>query len=103
MRQAKFGVRWVLVGLAVTIALPSFAGIRGPTHHVKALTNDGRDYGGAWEISSPILCSRSGYLAYDPSGKSPKVTFERVKGPGMEWFFFEVTHFKHIEGMGKEE
>src|SRR5205823_3248940 len=96
------GVKWVLVGLAVTVALPSFAGIHGPTRHVKELTIDGRDYGGAWQISSPTLWSWSGYLTYDASGKSPKVTFQRKKGPGTEWFFFEVAHFEHTEAMGND-
>jgi hypothetical protein len=107
MRQVKSGltwrVRWVLVGLAVVIALPAFAGIRGPTVKVDALSIDGHNYGVSWEISSPTLCSSSGYLAYDASGKSPKVTFRREKGPGTEWFFFEVLHFKRQVSMGRSE
>jgi len=91
----------VLVGLALTVALPSFAGIRGPTRRPEALAIDGHDYGVAWEISSPTLCSRSGYLAYDGSGKSPKVTFQREKGPGTEWLFVELAHFTDEKPMGQ--
>jgi hypothetical protein len=91
----------VLVGLAVTVALPLFAGIRGPTCRPKALAVDGHNYGAGWEISSPTLCSRSGYLAYDTSGKSPKVTFRQNKTPGTEWLFLEVEPFHRSEPMGQ--
>ena len=101
MRQTKCGVRWVLVGLAVVIALPAFAGIRGPTRRPEALAIDGHDSGAGWEISSPTLRSRSGYLAYDASGKSPKVTYRTEKGPGTEWLFLEVRPFESYESKGQ--
>jgi len=103
-RQTKCGVSWALAGLAVAVALPAFAGIRGPTVKVEALSIDGHEYGGRWEISYPTLRSPSGlYLAYDASGKSPKVTFRREKGPGTEWSYAELKHFKRYEGMGTED
>ncbi len=60
VRHAKTGLgwkgNWALVGLAAALAVPSFAGIRGPTVKVNDLTIDGHRYGGgSWEVSSPTL------------------------------------------------
>ena len=91
--------RWVLVGLAAAATLPAYAGIRGPTRKVNALTIDGRPYGGgrSWAVDLPTLRAPSGYLAYDASGKSPKVTFRGEKGPGTSWRFVGVKYFTRYE------
>lgn len=108
MRQAKSRagcrVTWVLVGMAAAVALPAFAGIRGPTVTVNDLKIDGRSYGGAgaWAVSSPTLKAPSGYLSFDASGKSQQVTFRKEKGPGITWFFTEKSRFEDHEAKGKD-
>src|SRR5437899_329505 len=102
MRQATFGVRCVLVVLAAAVAMPSFGGILGPKRMVKELTINGDSVGeGLWEVSSPTLVCVSGYLAYDASGKSPKVTFEPVKGAGTTWSFVERSSFEEFKDKGR--
>src|SRR5207249_3657338 len=50
--------------------------------------------------SSPTLKGPTGYLAYDITGKLPKVTFQPDKGPGTRWSFIEVTPFKYTQDDG---
>jgi hypothetical protein len=86
--------------LAAVVVVPSFAGIRlGPTTKVKILSIDGHNYS-AWTLSSPTVSDREGYLTYDVTGKSPKVTFQEKKGPGAEWAFVGLKRFERDEDRG---
>ncbi|HKB42452.1 MAG TPA: hypothetical protein VKD72_38855 [Gemmataceae bacterium] len=48
-------------------------------------------------VSSPTLWSYNefGYLSYDASGESPKVSFGLLRGPGARWQFLEVRSFEY--------
>jgi hypothetical protein len=91
--------RGVLVGLLALLAVPLFAGIRTVIERNR-LEIAGFDYGSGWEVSSPTLRSDAGYLSYDVSGKTPKVTFEAKAGPHATWEFVDVKKFR-IELAGK--
>jgi hypothetical protein len=80
--------RRAVIGILV-LALPLLAGIRSNQTRPDRLEIDGVDYGTNWTISSPTLCSKSGYLSYDVTGKSPKVTFQKTQGPHSTWTFVE--------------
>jgi len=86
-----WSVKWVLVVVAVAAALPALAGIRGRTRTVNELSIDRYFHGGGgtWELTTSTLRAPHGYLAYDPTGKSPKVTFVKEKGSGTEWDYVE--------------
>src|SRR5262245_28280489 len=88
-------IRWPLLGLAVLTALvvPCLAGIR-VDRAPNRLEVDGLSYGSEWTVSSPTLRSPSGYLAYDVSGKSPKVTFDPNQGRHATWTFVEAKIFR---------
>ena len=64
--------------------MPLFASIRGPERTVNRLTIDGNAWGWAALVSQLAdLEAPYGYLAYDVTGKSTKVTFRRGAGPGV--------------------
>jgi hypothetical protein len=90
----------VLVAVA---AVPSPAGIRGPTRKDNALSINGHGYGRGWSVNAPLLYGPDGYLTYDVTGKSPKVTFQKEKGPGAEWAFVEVKPWSNTEGKGMRD
>jgi len=94
-------LKWTLTAMTV-LALPSFAGIEGPTRKVNRLTIDGSKHGGegSWLVSAPTLQAPSGYLAYDASGKSPQVTFREAKGNGTSWSFVETVPFSDYKQLG---
>jgi hypothetical protein len=82
-----------MIGL-VALGVPLFAGIRSNERKVNRLTIDGHSHGGGgWVVSSPTLWSLDGYLTYDASGKSPKVTFSQSRGPGTNWAFVGMKTF----------
>jgi len=92
--------RLPLVSLLALAALPSFAGIYLGERKVTELQIDGASYGGPWYVSSPVLRSPKGYLAYDLSGKSTKVTFRSKRGPETAWGFTGWRPYEEYEGAG---
>jgi hypothetical protein len=89
-----------VAALVAVVAVPSLAGIRlGPTTKVKLLSIDGHNYA-AWMLNSPTVSAREGYLTYDATGKSPRVTFQKEKGPGTAWGFVGLKNFERDEDDG---
>lgn len=70
----------IAVVVAALAVLPLDAGIRSNEKRVDRLYIGGASYGIRWQISYPYLRNNPGYLAYDVTGKSPKVFFSKEKG-----------------------
>jgi hypothetical protein len=90
---------WAIIGILV-LATPLFAGIRVSESKVNRLTIDGHEEGGSWAVSSPTLKSSRGYLAYDASARSTKVTFRWWKVRGTSWSFIDLKKFEHTKRLG---
>jgi len=93
--------KWTLIVLVVFI-LPSFAGIRENRRTPNRLEIDGASYGRGWIVSSPTLHSPDGYLVYDATGKSPKVSVGGTKGPQATWTFVgEKRYHEELANRGR--
>jgi hypothetical protein len=90
---------WAIIGTLV-LATPLFAGIRGPERTLNALTINGHDDGESWVVSSPTLKNSRGYLAYDATASSTKVTFRWWKVRGTSWSFIDEKKFTHTRRLG---
>jgi hypothetical protein len=90
------------VVVVVVAVLPLEAAIKVRESKVNSLKIGGKDYGGSWRVSSPTLWSYNefGYLSYDASGKSPKVSFRLLRGSGSNWQFLEMRSFEYTRRGG---
>jgi hypothetical protein len=86
-------LRWTLIGLIALAAVPALAGIRGKTWRVNKLQIGWTTYDGKWDFDSPTIRSKDGYLTYDVTGQSRKVTFGKERGDQTTWAFVERTPF----------